>query len=108
MSLNISAGFGLTRCGNTQTFVFPRGVARRGISLLSGFKQREIPRFARNDKNKLLFSHRLEYQFANAGYSRSARFAPAEAGALPFSGLCRGAPSADLGFRLDFSILDTA
>src|ERR1700688_4390108 len=51
---------------------------------------------------------RQKYESANAGYSRSARFGPAETGALAFSGLCRGEPSAALGFRLDFSILDTA
>src|ERR1700676_4899481 len=44
----------------------------------------------------------------NGGYSRSARFGPAEIGALAFSCLCRDEPSAALGFLLDFSILDTA
>src|ERR1700694_4174564 len=47
-----------------------------------------------------------KYESANSGYSRSARFGPAETGALALSGLCRGAPSAVLGLRLDFSILD--
>src|SRR4029077_12308993 len=51
---------------------------------------------------------RHKYESANADYSRSARFGPVESGALALSGLCRGAPSAALGFRLDFSILDTA
>src|ERR1700721_4105013 len=45
------------------------------------------------------------YRSLNVGYSRSARFGPAETGALAFSGLCRGAPSAALGLRLVFSFL---
>ena len=43
-----------------------------------------------------------------AGYSRSARFGPVLTGARTFSALRRGAPSPDLGLRLDFSILETA
>ncbi len=55
---------GFTGCGKTHNFVIPftvnvhgepRRAARRGISLLLGFNQREIPRFARNDKIKDLF-----------------------------------------------------
>jgi hypothetical protein len=46
---------------------------------------------------------------AIADYSRSAaRLGVEVIGDLAFSVLCRGEPSADLGFRLDFSILDTA
>src|SRR5580693_7027636 len=51
---------------------------------------------------------RYENVTMNAGYSRSTRLGAAEAGVLAFSGLCRDAPSAAFGLRLDFSILDTA
>ena len=46
---------GLAGCGKTQMFFILSRVARRGISLFLGFKQREIPRFARNDKIKDFF-----------------------------------------------------
>src|SRR5689334_12720361 len=51
---------------------------------------------------------RQEYEFTNITYSRSARFGPVEMGGLAFSVRCRSEPSIALGFRLDFSILDTA
>jgi hypothetical protein len=48
-------------------------------------------------------------KIAIADYSRSAaRLGLEVIGDRAFSGLIRGEPSADLGFRLDFSILDTA
>jgi hypothetical protein len=47
-------------------------------------------------------------KLTDADYSRSARFRPVETGVLAFSDLWRGEPSAVFGFRLDFSILDTA
>jgi hypothetical protein len=48
-------------------------------------------------------------KIAIGDYSRSAaRLGLEVIGDRAFSGLIRGEPSADLGFRLDFSILDTA
>src|SRR5712664_748143 len=44
------SGTRFTSCGRTQIFVIPRRAARRGISLFLRSSQREIPRFARNDK----------------------------------------------------------
>ena len=40
--------------GETESFLSPRRAAGRGISLFPGANQREIPRFARNDKNLVL------------------------------------------------------
>src|SRR5580692_12016565 len=45
---------------------------------------------------------RQESESPNAGYSRSARFGPAETGARVFSGLCLDELSVALGLRLDF------
>src|SRR6202795_1693260 len=53
-----------TGCGKTQNFVIPRHAACRGISLFPGFDQREIPRFAQNDKINYFFRKlfRLRYE----------------------------------------------
>jgi hypothetical protein len=45
----------LNRLLKNSIFVIPRRAARRGISLFLRFNQREIPRFARNDKIKYFF-----------------------------------------------------
>jgi hypothetical protein len=50
-----TARTGFTAWGKTQIFVIPRRAARRGISLFLHSKQREIPRFARNDKINYFF-----------------------------------------------------
>ncbi len=64
-------------CGKTQTFVIPfrvsvhgepRRAACRGLSLFLDFNQREIPRFARNDKINYFFRSLL-----NRGLRRNPR-----------------------------------
>jgi hypothetical protein len=46
-------------------FVIPRRAARRGISLIPGFNEREIPRIARNDKINHLFRKLLSPRYFN-------------------------------------------